>query len=245
MPTARRRGWGASSLLVRGSIAGLCLCAAAPAPAEVGAAVSVFSDARFRGYSLSSGHPVAVADLSYDDSSGLYGAVSASAVASSSDGLRPLGLQLSGGYARRLSNELTIDVGAAHSRYSHYSSRGAANSYTEFYAGLSHGALTSRVYVSPHYFRHGARTVYGELDAAVSPLRKLRIDAHVGLLVPIDYRGANRDNRAQYDWRLGAAREVGPTSLHLILTGGGPGRDYYSTDPHSRTALIVGLSWAL
>jgi uncharacterized protein (TIGR02001 family) len=186
-----------------------------------------------------------VADLSYDDPSGLYGAVSASAVASSGDGIQPLGLQLSGGYARRLPGGVTIDVGAVHSSYTHYSSRGGSTSYTEIYAGASRGFLTSRVYLSPHYFGHGTKAAYGELDATASPLRKLRLSGHVGLLVPIDYPGANHDDRAQYDWRLGVAREVGPASLHLIATGGGPGHDYYGDRRHNRTALILGLSWAL
>jgi len=231
--------------LLAGALAGGWMCTATPAAAEVGAAVSVFSDARFRGYSLSSGHPVAVVDLSYDDPSGLYGAVSASAVASSGDGIQPLGLQLSGGYARRLPGGVTIDVGAVHSSYTHYSSRGGSTSYTEIYAGASRGFLTSRVYLSPHYFGHGTKAAYGELDATASPLRKLRLSGHVGLLVPIDYPGANHDDRAQYDWRLGVAREVGPASLHLIATGGGPGHDYYGDRRHNRTALIFGLSWAL
>jgi uncharacterized protein (TIGR02001 family) len=231
--------------LLAGALAGAWMCTATPAAADVGAAVSVFSDARFRGYSLSSGHPVAVVDLSYDHPSGLYGAVSASAVASSGDGIRPLGLQLSGGYARRLSGGVTIDVGAVHSSYTDYSSRGSATSYTEVYAALSRGVLTSRVYFSPHYFGHGTKAAYGELDATVSPLRKLRLSGHVGLLVPIGYPGANHDDRAQYDWRLGIAREVGPASLHLIATGGGPGHDYYGDRRHNRTALIFGASWAL
>jgi uncharacterized protein (TIGR02001 family) len=244
-PRPRTREWGASSLHLRGFVTGLCLFAASPAAAEVGAAVSVFSDARFRGYSLSSGHPVGVVDLSYDDPGGLYGAVSASAVASSDDGIRPLGLQLSAGYARRLRNGFTVDLGAVHSRYSHYSSRGYANSYTEIYAGASRGVLTSRVYFSPHYFGHGSKTLYGELDATVSPIRKLRLNGHAGLLVPIDYRGAHTDDRAQYDWRVGVDREIGRASLHAIVSGGGPGRDYYGGRTHRKTALILGLSWAL
>ena len=226
-------------------MAGAGLCAASSAGAEVGAAVSVFTDARFRGYSLSSGHPVGVADLSYDDQSGLYGAVSGSVVARSGDGIRPLGLQLSGGYAQRLRGGFTVDVGAVHSSYSRYSSRSDSKSYTEIYAGLSRGAVTSRIYFSPHYFGHGSRTLYGELDATISPLRRLRLNGHAGLLVPIDYRTANSDGRAQYDWRLGAAREIGRGTIHVIVSGGGPGSDYYAAHPHNKTALIFGLSWAL
>ena len=242
-PKAARREWGANSLLARGLIAGIGLCGACPATAEVGAAVSVFSDARFRGYSLSSGHPVGVADLSYDDPSGLYGALSGSVVASS--GIEPLSLQASGGYAKRLTSGVTIDVGAVHSRYSHYSSRGASNSYTEIYAGLSRGIVTSRLYFSPHYFGRGSRALYGEIDAGFAPVRRVRLDGHVGLLLPLDYRSPTSGNRAQYDWRVAAAREVGRASLRVIATGGGPGHDYYGNRPHNRTALIVGVSWAL
>ena len=39
--------------------------------------------------------------------------------------------------------------------------------------------------------------------------------------------------------------KLGPASLHLIATGGGPGHDYYGDRRHNRTALIFGLSWAL
>ena len=244
-PAAGIREWDASSTLFRAFITILLIGAAWPAPAEVGAAVSVFSDARFRGYSLSSGHPVGVTDLSYDDPSGLYGALSGSVVASSDDGIKPLGLQLSGGYAKRLSRGFTVDVGAVHSQYSHYSSRSDSNSYTEVYAGLSRGAVTSRIYFSPHYFGRGSRTLYGEVDATISPIRKLRVNGHAGLLVPIDYRTANSDGRAQYDWRLGVAREIGRGTIHVIASGGGPGRDYYSGHPHSKTALTFGFSWAL
>ena len=222
-----------------------CFCAAAPAAAEVGAAVSIFSDARFRGYSLSAGHPIGIVDLSYDNSGGLYAAASASALASSADGIRPLGIQVNGGYAKRLASDVTLDVGVLHSNYSRYSSAASANSYTEVYAGVAHGFLSSRIAFSPHYFERGARTLYGEIDANVSPVRKLQLTGHFGVLVPIHYRDENDESETQYDWRLGAAREVGRGSLHLITTGGGPGRDYYRGHSHSRNALILGLSWGL
>lgn len=248
-PEAPALDWATSSTLARrllaGAVAGGSLCSAAPATAEVGAAVSVFSDARFRGYSLSSGNPVAVLDLSYDDPGGLYGSVSGSVVGGSDDGIEPLGLQVGGGYARRLSSGVTIDLGVVHSTYSRHSSRGEATSYTEVYAGVSQGFLAARVYASPHYFGHGSKAFYGELEATVSPLRRIRLNGHVGMLVPIDYRVGNSDPRAQYDWRLGAAREIGRASLHVIASGGGPGRDYYGDRPRSRTAIVVGLSLAL
>ena len=204
--------------------------------------MSVFSDSRLRGYTLSGGHPVGTVDLSYDDPGGLYAAASASALASSNDGIKPLGLQLNGGYAKRLSG-VTLDFGAIYSAYSHYSSQRSSNSYTEIYAGAAYKFLSSRIAFSPHYFEGGARTLYGELDANFSPARKLHLTGHAGVLVPLGYRG--EDPRAQYDWRIGVSRDVGKVTLHLIGSGGGPGRDYYRGRLHTRNALILGASWAL
>ena len=221
----------------------LFLCSAAPAAAEVGAAVSIFSDARFRGYSLSGGRPVAIADLSYDDPGGLYGAFSASAVLGNDDGIRPLAFQLNGGFAKQVRPDLALDLGVIHSSYSRYASRGS-NNYTEVYAGVRRKAIAARVAYSPHYFEAGARTLYGELDAELSPAPKLRLNGHFGLLFWLDYPYEEKPP-TQHDWRIGASREVGPVSLHLIVTGGGPGRDYYRGRWHSRTALVAGLSWPL
>ena len=222
-----------------------CLWSAKPAPAQVGVSLSVFSDARFRGYSLSADRPVAVADMSYDDASGVYATVSASSVLGSETAIKPLGLQLNGGYAKRLSSGFTADVGVIHSEYSRYSSAGSANSYTEVYVGVRRKFLTARIAYSPHYFEGGAKTLYGEVDANVSPARKLYVSGHVGLLVPISYRDESERPHTQYDWRLGARREFGRASAHVIATGGGPGQEYYGNRSHSRTALIFGLSFAL
>jgi len=204
--------------------------------------VSVFSDSRLRGYSLSGGHPVGTVDLSYDDPSGLYAAASASALASSNDGIKPLGLQLNGGYAKRLSG-VTLDFGAIYSTYSHYSRLGSSSSYTEIYAGAAYKFLSSRIAFSPHYFEGGARTLYGEVDANFSPAHKLHLTGHAGVLVPINYRGESP--ATQYDWRVGVSRDVGKVTFHLIGSGGGPGRDYYRGHWHSRNALVVGASLAL
>ena len=57
----------------------LLSCWAAPASAQIGATASVFSDAQFRGYSLSAGRPVAILDFAYDDASGFYVDVSGTA----------------------------------------------------------------------------------------------------------------------------------------------------------------------
>lgn len=208
--------------------------------------MSLFSQANVRGYSVSNGHPVAALDFSYDSSSGAYAAASASGVAGSSDLLRPLSIQLNGGYARPLSSTLTLDLGATHAIYSHYSRIGAGRSYAEFYAGLSGKRISSRISFSPHYFLNRQPTIYGELNGNLGADYGLLFEAHVGALVALD--GGSRAYQRQIDWRLGVSRELGRVTLHAAWVGHGrapqPFRSTLRIRP-SRRALIFGLTYGL
>lgn len=218
---------------------------AAPATAQVGAAVSIFSDDRFRGYSLSDGRPVGILDLSYDAPGGPYAAVSGSVVATRHDGLQPLGLQLNGGYAKRLSPTLTLDLGATHSAYSRYSDRGTGRSYTEGYAGLGGKYLSGRVYVSPDYLKAGLWTAYTEVDGNVPAGRKLRFTGHAGLLLPFEKYSGGERYRPEFDWRLGVARDFGPITARIAWTGTRHRADRYPYRARATRALIFGLTYAL
>jgi uncharacterized protein (TIGR02001 family) len=213
---------------------------ATPAAAQVGAAVSAFSDYRFRGFSLSESRPVGILDLSYDAPNGAYVAGSGSVVASR-EGLRTLGLQVNGGYAKQLKSGLTIDIGAAHSRYSSYSGLGSSRSYTEFYAGVRGKVLSSRVSVSPDYFGLGS-TLYGEVSGQLSPARNLQVQASLGTLVPL---GGGHHYRTATDGRIGLDWVSGRVSLHGAISTRGGGRNLYPLRHSSRTAVILGLSYAL
>lgn len=215
------------------------MASSVPACAEVGATASIFSEARLRGISLSAGHPVGEISLSYDDPGGFYGTLSGSVVVSSEYGLRPLGLQEDIGYAKRLGDGPTIDVGLLNANYSRYTGYARSSGYTEVYAGLVGKVLSSHVYVSPNYFHSGAWAAYGEVEAGIQPMRKLRLTAHVGSLVSLDSTYASR---VQYDWQISATREVGPLSLHATFSDGGPGRDFYEDGWHRRRALVVGAT---
>lgn len=214
-----------------------------PAAAQISAAGSIFTDDRYRGYTLSEGRPVGILDLYYDDPTGFYGTASGKLVASKREGVRPLGLVLNAGYAKRLSSGLTIDVGATHSAYSEYSDRAAARSYTEAYAGLSGKFLTARVYFSPDYLKGG--TVYGELNANAEIATKLSLSGHAGLLVPLGDSGHGYAYRREFDWRIGIARQFGPVTLQAAWTGVSPGQNLYRYGCHPREALVLGLTYAL
>ena len=219
-------------------------CASA-ATAQVGLAVSVFSDDRFRGYSLSDGRPVGILDISYDTPDGFYAAVSGSVVVSRNDGLQPLGLQLNGGYAKRLSPNLTLDLGATHSNYSRYSSRGPAKSYTEVYASLAGKLLSGRIFLSPDYFKPGVWTAYGEVDGNLPAGDKLRFIGHAGMLLPLERHGDTEDYRPEFDWKLGIARDFGALAASVAWTGVRGGRDFDQNRYRRRTALVFGLTYAL
>jgi hypothetical protein len=142
-------------------------------------------------------------------------------------------MQLRGGPA--------IDVGIHKSNYSRYSSYDRSTGYTEFYAGLIGKVVSTHFYVSPDYFHSNTWRGYGEIKTGIQPLKALFLSGHVGVSVPL-----NRNQwwyRTQYDWRLGAAHGLGPVTLHLDLTGGGPDKDQYEGRAHSRTALVAGAAF--
>ncbi len=230
------RSWRSGALLLS---TGICL--ASPVQAQVAGSVTVDSDDRFRGHSLSSGHPVATANLDYDDASGFFIDGSVTGVLS---GDRPglLGVQGNIGYATRLNSKLSIDLGILRSQYTPSYTGDRAAHYTELYLGLTRRNVSTRVYFSPDYFHGGISTLYGEIEGAVEPAKDWHLTAHLGGLLYLSRPAPYANRRDQYDWRLGVSRQLGAFELHLNLSSGGPGQDYYGGEPRSRTALAIGAT---
>jgi hypothetical protein len=213
-----------------------------PASAQVGAVASIYTDERFRGYSLSDGRPVGILDLSYDAPNGLYAALSGSLVATRGEGLKPLGLTANAGYAMRIGRGLTADVGAIHSRYSHYSGVTTGRSYTELYAGVAGKAVGTRFSLSPNYIGPARWTLHGEINGHIDLTPSLFIDGALGMLTPLGAKGYSGPARAQWDARLGVAQRLGPVSLHAALTARGNVPAIYAGRGHGRTTLVLGIS---
>jgi uncharacterized protein (TIGR02001 family) len=216
----------------------LALCLPTPAPAEIGASLSILTDSRYRGRSLSEGRPVATLDLSYDDVTGLYLGGSATAVATAHSGVQLLGFQENIGYARRLGSGPVVDFGIIHSNYTEYFSGGYKAQYNEAYLGLITKHFSSHIYYSPNYFRRGLSTVYADADVVVRPAEKWRLNAHFGVLAPM-----SGDQPTGYDWRLAVATQMGALDLQLAWSGGGPRPDYYADRPHGHHALVLGIAY--
>ena len=241
-PASRARG-SSTRLAIAVALGLFVSCIPAPARAQVGATASVFSDFRFRGYSLSSGNPVAILDIAYDDSSGLYAEAAATGVLDNGDPAA-LGLQLGGGYAKRLGSGTTLDFGISQATYAHYSKGQSRRTYGEIYAGVTRGAVSSRIFFSPHYSEAGLWTAYGEINGNISPARHWSIDGHVGMLVPLRTPGRPDEHyRTAFDGRLGLSRELGRLSLHLSLNEGARGREFYGGRKYGRTGIVLGATW--
>lgn len=206
--------------------------------------IGIESDFRLRGYTLSGGQPVASLRLGYDDPSGIYANGSGTLMRSSDDKVHLLGGQAAVGFAKRIGNGWSLDVGAAHHQLrTHYPTYAVNYNYTEAYAGVIRGPVSAYVFASPNYFSPDTVTLYGQVEASVSPARNWTLAGHVGSLnylsTPEYYYGSNA---SRYDWRLAVQREFGTIEGHVAVSGGGPGRQYYEGEYHSRTALTAGVS---
>lgn len=215
--------------------------ASTPARAEIGAAVSVFSDDRYHGLTLSDGRPIASLDLSYDSSTGLYGALSGTAVASR-EGPRPLRITANAGFARPIGRDLTADVGIVHWRSSHYSGLASGHSYTELYAGVAHKEVTARLSLSPSYGDTSHWMVRGAIGTRKGLSEKLSLDAELAASLSVD----GGYERPVWDARVGLTRRIGSFSLQAAVTARGPSMiRYYAGREHHRAALVIGIGKAL
>lgn len=210
-----------------------------PAEAQIVGSLSVESDVRFRGYSVSSGDPAATIDFGYDHESGLYLNGSGIAGFDQSDPAL-LAYQLNAGYAARISPTVSIDAGVVRSWYTRHSSAGAAH-YTEVYLGATAHGISSHIYYSPDYLRPGVHTLYAEVESTLQLSPKWRLTGHAGLLTHLS-DPPRYVRREHYDWRVTLGRDLGRLDLRASLSGAGPGRDYYSRRRRSATALTFGAS---
>lgn len=199
------------------------------------------NDYRLRGYSISEGHAVGIADIAYDHGSGFYANGSVIAGQRGDQDLTVVGLIGNLGYAKRLNSRFTLDSGVVHiGRLQHYGPS-ATGHYTEGYVGLNTGNLSARISYSPNYLRKGVKTLYGEINGGLDILAKLRLDGHLGYLDCVDWPPGRRcDDRI--DWRVGLSRQFERLEAHVALSGAEApgGRDLRAG---KNPALTFGASW--
>lgn len=211
----------------------------APAAAQFAGSVGLDSDYRLRGYSLTDDYPALSAQLSYDNSAGLY--FSLSALTELGDGTHFLGVIGNAGYAKRLSERLTLEGGLIRSQIRSASRYDAGYKYTEVYAGAFVGPVSGRIYYSPDYRNGDRSTLYGELEAGLEPSPNWRLSGHVGILTYLSSSSFHGSGETHRDWRVGIAREFGRFEIHSAVSGGGPS-EYHGFRVHKKVAFTLGSS---
>ena len=216
---------------------------ATPACAEVGATVTLASQDRFRGYSVSNGYPAATFSISYDDAAGPYVEGSLMIAGNPSQGIERSRFEGNAGYALRLKNGPTLDAGIVHAEYTGYRIYGRQAVFTEIYAGLIAGHVSAHAHYSPNYFQHGVRTFYADLDGSAALAPRLRLSAHYGMLFQIDGSHEPAGSHMR-DWRIGASTDVKKLTFEVALASGSDKRGFYGLVRHGGTALLFSATAA-
>jgi len=216
------------------------LAACGPASAQITTSVSLSSDVRFRGQSITDRHAAITADLGYDHPSGLYLAANAT-VALARGEVEPVNVQANIGYARRLVSGPTIDVGLLRSDYREYYGGRDHSHFTEAYAGLLTNHLAFYLRYSPDFLRPGLHTLYGEVNASTEVATRWHLSAHLGAQARL--AGPPLGAASGVDWRLAIARETGPVELQLAISGRSDTAGYRPSWQYSGPAVIASVTW--
>jgi len=172
------------------------LFASPMADAQISGNLSVVSDYRYRGMSLSQGNPEEQLSVGYDHPDGWY----AGGLISGVDLYAVQSAQLItyGGYAGKIQSGWSWEGGISHTLFNRLHSF----DYSEAYAGLGSESINVRLYYSPSYFNELSRTVYGELNANVALHDNLQLLFHGGILDQIN-SNMNGDSSTRFDYRVG------------------------------------------
>lgn len=222
----------------------ITLAFATQAAAQLSVSASVNSDQRYRGGSISDKRPTASVAAFYDHASGGYLGGSVLAVDTERYGPRLLGTVVYGGYARRLSPTVALDIGASHSEIDYYRFGRRAFDYSEAYVGLQGERASVRVHYSPDYFRSGLKTLYVELNGSVRLGDNWRLAGHMGVLEPVGGRRILSGRRERFDASLSAARMLGPAELSVTVSGVTPKAAGRYLRGLERPAVVVAASYA-
>ena len=227
--------------LARPTILLVALLASAALRADVGATLSLQTDARDRGMSYSDGRPSAQLGLAWDGDAGWYaGAQLAHARFVQSRGAR---LQAYGGRVAELAPGLDGEAGLIAYAFENVS----RYDYQEAYVGLLGERWSLRLYHSPNYYGSGQRSLYGELNLRWPVATGVGLMGHVGVLrgfgepattVYGETHGPTRvDLRAGASWALGDRCE-----LQLVWVSASRGGPYTWAGSTRRRSVVAGVT---
>ena len=178
----------------------LALLFAAPACAQVSGSVTLLSDYRYHGASLSDESPTAKLALAWDRGDGWYAGAQVARVRFAYPGARSeLQVVPYLGYVRVLRPGVAVEAGAQYTSFS----ESTGYDYPEIYLGVSAEHLGARAAWIHDYFGE-ASAWYGEVNGS-RPLRgRLRAIGHIGVLRQNTY-SENDGGHWRYDVAAGLA----------------------------------------
>ncbi len=185
----------------------LALLVAGPACAQVSGSVTLLSDYRYRGTSLSDGLPTAQAVVAWDRSDGWYGGLQMSRVRFMyPDTGAELQAIAYAGYVRVLHAGLSAETGVQYTGYTQ------SHRYDEpdVYVGVSGRQWHSRLSWTPHYFGQSPAW-YAELDGSHALRAPWRVIGHVGVLQTREY--------GEYDHAPQRVRADAAAGIAVVLHG--------------------------
>ena len=212
---------------------------AANVSAQVSGSLTLVSDYRFRGVSLSHNNPAAQLGVVYDDARGWYAGAFASTVQFAYSSSRELQTITFLGYAWRLPSGLSSEVGADYSAFT----GGRGYNYPEVYWGIAYENLSGRLYYAPRYFTQDSDAIYGEVNGAQPLLDRVRLLVHAGVLrnsTENVYTG--RAVHHVFDARVGVGVDFDQFSVQLNWVGSSSANAVYPvTSTRGRNAAVLSL----
>jgi len=199
---------------------GLLACVGtAMAEAELTSTITVTSDYDFRGITQTAQDPAVQGSLDLALESGAYLGAWASNVDFGDDTDSDVEINLLGGYAGSINDDLGYDVGAV---LYFYQEDDDDIDYMEVYGGLDYKMLSTKLWISPDYLNSDDSAFYLEAN-----LEGGSLPFELGWLVHLGYSGGEffsdqEDNGLDeyYDWAVGLTRSFGPFDFELKWADG-------------------------
>lgn len=213
----------------------------AGAVAQATASLSVDSDYRFRGVSLSESRPSVQLFLNYDTASGWYAGAAATQV-EPARGDRYVWLLGYAGYVTAVVEGHRFEFGAS---YSHFTGD-SGHDFAEPYVGVLFEHWSLRLHYAPDYFGRHVRTAYLDASAQRPLTDHLRLFAHIGVLAPLSRQAVigNDANRVRADLRVGAGWASDGWDLRVAWVAASSGGPYPALYGGPRSAWLVGASYS-
>jgi uncharacterized protein (TIGR02001 family) len=205
--------------------------------AQISGTVSLVSNYRFRGVSLSDDKPAAQLGIAYDDANGWYAGAFASTVEFAQSSGRQLQAVPFVGYAWHAAAGPSWEVGADYSAFT-----AAGHDYPEVYVGVAAENVSARLYYSTRYFGQDSGALYAEVNAAAPLFERVRLLAHVGVLRNKRVNAYSGQPEHLVDGRVGVGIDLAPYSIQLSWVGIGAGSAAYGlTGSQSRSGPVLTL----